>query len=270
MARRRLPASLDPLRKLLRDKLIRVVDEVVARYHREQLELLRDELRVNREQLSRLLTEFEHRSRRDLMAAGERVAVATSADFARTHMPTAPALPDLTATLEYGLKLAPSDGLALEFGVWSGSTLRTIASSRGGRDVYGFDSFEGLPESWRTGFPAGTFPIDGPPQVPGAQMVVGLFADSLPKFMAKHTDRPVAFVHIDCDLYSSTVTVLEHVGPRLREGSVLVFDEYFNYPGWQEHEHRAWSEYVANSGLKFTYEGYTQDHEQVVVRVTAV
>jgi hypothetical protein len=53
-------------------------------------------------------------------------------------------------------------------------------------------------------------------------------------------------------------------------GSVVVFDEYFNFPGWEQHEHKAWMEYVEKSGLEFTYEGYTYDHEQVVVKVTSV
>jgi len=276
MASRRL-AGLESARRLLRDKLLNVVEEVVDRYNREQLDTLRaelgqvrEELRLNHEQLGRAIAEFEHRTRRDLAAAGERAAVLSSAEFARIHMPTAVALSDLRETLEYGLKIAPSGGLALEFGVWSGSTLRIIASARGSTgSVYGFDSFEGLPQAWRTGFPAGSFPADELPDVPGAELVVGLFSDTLPTFFAEH-DGPVAFVHVDCDLYSSTVMVLEHVGPRLRPGSVIVFDEFFNYPGWQEHEHLAWTEYVERTGVRFSYEGYTQDNEQVVVRVTGI
>jgi hypothetical protein len=61
--------------------------------------------------------------------------------------------------------------------------------------------------------------------------------------------------------------VLDHVGPRLHPGSIVVFDEYFNYPGWQEHEYQAWSEYVEQTGLRFEYVGYTVDHEQVIVKV---
>ncbi len=61
--------------------------------------------------------------------------------------------------------------------------------------------------------------------------------------------------------------MLEHVGPRLRPGSIVVFDEFFNYPGWQAHEARAWAEYVAAHQVSFTYEAYTHDHEQVVVRI---
>jgi hypothetical protein len=77
----------------------------------------------------------------------------------------------------------------------------------------------------------------------------------------------VAFLHLDADLYSSTVTVLEHVGPRLRPGSVIVFDEYFNYPGWEQHEHRAWLEFVAKTGITYQYVAYTCNNEQVAVVV---
>jgi predicted O-methyltransferase YrrM len=61
--------------------------------------------------------------------------------------------------------------------------------------------------------------------------------------------------------------VLEQVGPRLRPGSVVVFDEFFNYPGWEAHEARAWAEYTAAHDLAFRYEAYTHDNEQVVVRL---
>ncbi len=94
-----------------------------------------------------------------------------------------------------------------------------------------------------------------------------MFADTLPGFLDAHPG-PVAFLHVDCDLYSSTVTVLEHVASRFVEGTVVLFDEYFNYLGWEQHEHRAWAEYVARTGTHFEYLGYTIDNEQVIVRVT--
>jgi hypothetical protein len=49
---------------------------------------------------------------------------------------------------------------------------------------------------------------------------------------------------------------------------VICFDEYFNYPGWPEHEYRAWQEYVRHTGLEFEYLGLTMDDEQVSVRIT--
>jgi hypothetical protein len=47
-----------------------------------------------------------------------------------------------------------------------------------------------------------------------------------------------------------------------------VFDEYFNYPGWEQHEHRAWQEFVARSKIRFKYVAYTCNNEQVAVVVT--
>ncbi len=277
---------------------MRVVDEVVSAHrhelaatlttHHRELEATLAEYRhavhaaldAHRHEMLAALTaevdravkavqDAEVRSRRDLLAAGERAAVASSARFAEQVMPTVPTFAHPIATLRHALSLAPAEGLALEFGVATGGTLRVIAEARENGQVFGFDSFQGLPEDWRTNLPAGTFKTDGLPDVPGAELVVGLFADTLPDFLAGHAD-PVAFLHLDADLYSSTVIVLEHVGPRLRPGSVIVFDEYFNYPGWEQHEHRAWQEFVAASGIEFDYLGYTCDHEQVAVVVTKV
>ena len=87
------------------------------------------------------------------------------------------------------------------------------------------------------------------------------------RFLAEHAG-PVSFLHVDCDLYASTRTVLELVGPRLVEGTVIAFDEYYNFSGWQDHEYRAWAEYVEQTDLRFEYLGLTMDDEQVTVRVT--
>jgi predicted O-methyltransferase YrrM len=237
----------DRVRRGLRAKLIRAVQEGV------------------RAELAGL----ENRMRRDLTFAADREAVTSSAEFVRLAMPTAPAFPSLVDTLRHALSLAPADGMALEFGVWSGTTLREIVAARPHGRVYGFDSFQGLPEDWRPGFPAGIFESNGVPEVPGAELVVGLFADTLPRFLDEHPGD-VTFLHVDSDLYSSAKTVLEHVGPRLRVGSIVLFDEFFNYPGWQDHEYRAWCEHVEKTGIGFRYRGYTIDHEQVILEVTAV
>ena len=48
---------------------------------------------------------------------------------------------------------------------------------------------------------------------------------------------------------------------------MLVFDEFFNYPGWQLHEFRAWTEFIEQTGRTFEYLAYTGNNEQVVVRL---
>lgn len=268
---------LNHLRRSMRDRLVRVVDEVVAAHRQEYEATLTAALSAHRreheaaltagiERVIRAVHDVEFRSRRDLWAAGEREAAASSERFVQDVMPTARAFDDPLTTLEYGLSLASLDGMALEFGVWSGRTLKVIAGAREHHQVFGFDSFAGLPEDWRVNIPAGTFAIEQPPDIDGVELVIGWFSDTLPNFMANHPG-PVAFLHLDADLYSSTATVLEHVGSRLMPGSVIVFDEYFNYPGWEQHEHRAWREFVTKTGLDCQYVAYTCNHEQVVVVV---
>jgi predicted O-methyltransferase YrrM len=204
-----------------------------------------------------------------MLYAGEAMAAKEGAEFLREHLPGARHFEHPHATLEYALSLAPTGGMALEFGVFSGTTLKIIARARGGDMVYGFDSFEGLPEDWRAGFPAGTFAADGLPDVTGAELVPGLFDEVLPGFLETHPG-PVDLLHIDSDLYSSAATVLSMVGPRLQSGSVVVFDEFFNYPGWRNHEYRAWTEFVNGAAIEFQYEAFTHDNEQVVITITKV
>ncbi|SMD21442.1 class I SAM-dependent methyltransferase [Lentzea albidocapillata] len=276
----RVRRSMAPgfVRKALRDKLIRVVEEALLPYHKVQLgriddlqHQLNEALRYQGDRLAELTANYEHRERRDLLFAAERDAAADSAAFALQHLRTAPHFPDPHATLLHALSLldAEVEGMVLEFGVYTGTTLKIMANASADREIYGFDSFTGLPEDWRTGFSAGAFGVEQLPEVPGAELIAGWFDETLPGFVAEHAG-PVAFLHVDCDLYSSTKTVLEHIGPRLRAGSVVLFDEYFNYQGWRDHEHKAWMEYTAETGIEFSYEGYTTDHEQVIVRITKV
>ena len=244
------------LRRHVRQKLLRLVDDAVRPLVDARTEELRAEMRA-----------WERRTRRDVWTALEKEAAHTSAELVRTSMRSLVLSTDPYQTLRDALRSAPADGLALEFGVATGATLRIIAEERTS-GVFGFDSFGGLPEDWRLGYDAGEFAHE-PPEVEGAELVVGLFADTLPAFLDAHPG-PVAFVHVDCDLYSSTVTVLGHLAPRFVEGTVLLFDEYFNFPGWQQHEHRAWVECVERTGLSFEYAGLTMDDEQVWVRVTGL
>ncbi len=225
--------------------------------------------RIVRAEVERVVGESEFRARRDLLAAGERDAARSSARWAHRVMPTAREFHDPRATLEHALELAPQGGMALEFGVFEGRSLAVIAEARKGRDVYGFDSFEGLPEDYRPHVRQGAFALDRRPQVDGAELVVGWFDDTLPGFLETHPG-PVDFLHVDGDLYSSAVTVLTLVGPRLQPGSVVIFDEFFNYPGWDDSgEFRAWEEDLERTGATVAYEAYTSNNEQVVVRIVS-
>ncbi|WP_448621008.1 TylF/MycF/NovP-related O-methyltransferase [Geodermatophilus sp. URMC 65] len=105
------------------------------------------------------------------------------------------------------------------------------------------------------------------PRSPGGTLHVGWFEDTLPGF-ATHPG-PIAFAHIGADLYSSTVTIFREAEDRLVEGSVLLFDEYSNSPGWEQHEHKAFTEFIERTGHGFEYLAYNSLHEQVLVRLTS-
>ena len=96
----------------------------------------------------------------------------------------------------------------------------------------------------------------------------GWFDKSLPKFKTEFTDN-VAFLHVDCDLYSSTKTIFEQLGDRIVDGTIILFDEYFNYPFWEHHEYKAFDEFIKESGLNYEYLCYTSKTfgSKVAVRI---
>jgi hypothetical protein len=158
------------------------------------------------------------------------------------------------ALLRHTLTLSPQ-GVALEFGVGSGQSTRILAEHM---PVIGFDSWLGLPESWRPEFPAGSF-AHMPPEIENVDLIDGWFEDTLPGF-----SFPVAgLVHIDCDLYSSTKTVLDHTP--LTRGCIVVFDEWHGYDGCEDHEQRAWREYAAANDINWSVIGH--GHEAWAIRI---
>jgi O-methyltransferase len=123
----------------------------------------------------------------------------------------------------------------LEFGVATGESIRawmrlnTNADSR----FFGFDTFLGLPEEWKHfGYVSekGAFSTDGrPPVVDGDSRVawlVGMFQDTLPGFLRDFSPRNKLVIHLDPDLYSSTLYVLSVLNPVLFSGTTLLFDDF--------------------------------------------
>lgn len=153
-------------------------------------------------------------------------------------------------------------GLVLEFGVAGGRSINRLAKLFPQETVYGFDSFEGLPEAWRPDYQKSHFAQALPAVRDNVQLVVGWFNETLPGFLDKHPGD-VSLLHVDCDLYSSTKTIFKLLAPRIKPGTLIVFDEYFNYPGWREHEHKAFMEFLEETGLKHRYLGAVRCNKQV-------
>lgn len=145
-------------------------------------------------------------------------------------------------------------GSAVEFGVGSGTSTRIIADHM---PVVGFDSGQGLPEDWRPEFPKHSLAY-GIPEVDNAVIVEGWFEDTLPGADFGGLGF-IGLVHLDADLYSSTATALKYVGPYLRLGAVVVFDEWHGYPTAEQHEQRAWREFADDTGISWTVIGHGRE-----------
>ena len=190
-------------------------------------------------------------------------AALDSADHYEKHFLTCPAFDSNLSLLSKAMDLARPNGLFLEFGVASGRTISHMALNTPRTHFYGFDSFEGLPEAWRSGFDKGAFAQARLPIVPpNVTLIKGWFDDTLPTFLHDRPHMPVSLLHIDCDLYSSTKTIFASLQGRIVPGTVIVFDEYWNYPGWRDHEFRAFEELLAETGIRAKPFGFVPSHQQ--------
>ncbi len=218
-----------------------------------------------------LVRDTVQRESTNLVSASARRAADTSAAFIEKSMGKATPSQDRFALMDRSLALVDPrlNGMYCEFGVYRGRTINYIAS-KVTQPVHGFDSFEGLPEDWRPGFAAGTFKIEGLPGVrPNVKLYKGWFKDSLPRFKKDHPE-PLAFGHFDADLYTSTRDVFDALGDHIVPGTVLQFDEFFNYPGWQEGESKAFFEFCQARAAEVEYIGYVQYDQQVALRFTKI
>ncbi len=197
-------------------------------------------------------------------------ALNNSVDYIEANMTKATGFETQKDLIVYALEQTQVPGCYMEFGVFTGGTINYMAKKKPNVVFHGFDSFEGLPEDW-FGMPLvkHSFSLEGrlPKVGKSVKLYKGWFNETLPNWCVEHTDR-VAFMHIDCDLYSSTVVILETFEKRLQIGTVILFDEYFNYPNWEDHEFKAWKEFVAKHGILYEYIGFAR--QQVAVRITDI
>jgi hypothetical protein len=202
----------------------------------------------------------------DLGRVEKLAAAIDSANYMNLRLARCERYPGALDLLDAGMKARSVEGMILEFGVFSGHTINHIAS-HAEETVYGFDSFEGLPEDWRPDFGQGSFQVSELPETrSNVELVVGWFDDTLPQFAASH-HGPVSLLHVDCDLYSSTKTIFHFLAKRIVSGTIIVFDEYFNYVGWRNHEYKAFQEFIVASGLSYRYLGVVPGNQQVAVQI---
>ena len=174
-----------------------------------------------------------------------------------------------------------SDGFCLEVGVCTGTSINFISALLPKKIIYGFDSFTGLPEDWvrpDVTFKAGIFGLKSKfldqDVVPifvlrNVKLFKGWFINVLPQFKKEiMKDSPISFLHIDCDIYQSTKDVFDSIGGNIVPGTIILFDEIYNYAGFEVHELKAFLEFLAIKKLGCEFIAYNSMHQQAVVRIT--
>jgi hypothetical protein len=139
--------------------------------------------------------------------------------------------------------------LYLEFGVYRGDATRYWAGAlkNPASILHGFDSFEGLPQEagpWTGGQfdTGGAMPVVDDPRV---RFFKGWFDQVLPTYTVPPHD--VLVLNMDADLYSSTRCVFRCLGPYIKPGTFIYFDEINHLA----HEARAFDEFMSESGRTF-------------------
>jgi O-methyltransferase len=121
--------------------------------------------------------------------------------------------------------------LYLEFGVASGSSFFwwMKKNAHPGSVFRGFDTFEGLPEDWG-GFKKGAMAFDlVEAEDDRAEFIRGIFQESLHPFIESNKElllNKPKVIHLDADLFSSTIFVLSQLFPYLKKGDIIFFDEF--------------------------------------------
>jgi hypothetical protein len=161
--------------------------------------------------------------------------------------------------VELAMKFVAHQGVAgdyLEFGVYQGQTfslayhMAQIYRLRGNMRFYAFDSFRGLPAIEGldltplrpSDFETGQYSCSRPQffdilrankvDLTRVTAIEGWFDHTLTPDLKR--DLPIenaAVIWIDCDLYESTVPVLEFVSDYIHTGTVIIFDDWYAFRG---------------------------------------
>ena len=173
------------------------------------------------------------------------------------------------------------DGMWAEFGVKFGKSIDILSNIKHAffpnnkSRFCGFDSFEGLPENTEWG-DKGHLSTEGfVPDIPGCKFYKGWFEHTIPFFNDQHSE-PLALLHIDCDIYSSTVEVLEGMKHKIIPGTVILFDDMLSYSKnletWtgENHEFKAFIEFVEKYDVEYEWVAYVANASQIACKINNI
>ena len=174
------------------------------------------------------------------------------------------------------LRVAGDNGKELpqtyfEFGCHSARTFTAAINAArflkmSNTEFFAFDSFQGLPVTTDEDgyFQQGTFHTSKETftkivarktgvRLTNDQVISGFYSESLTPDLASRLPK-IGVLHIDVDLYSSTITVLNFLKPLLSIGTLIVFDDWYCYPPGDEKGERLAFDEFRNSQVGFKFE----------------
>jgi hypothetical protein len=155
----------------------------------------------------------------------------------------------------------------LEFGVASGIAFKwwVEKNNNPGSRFFGFDVFTGLPEDFGV---MKKKHYDSSGETPKIQddrvrFIKGLFQESLPGFLSDYKPQRIKVIHMDADLYSSTLFVMTKLIPFLEKDDIIIFDEF----GVPTHEFRAFNDIISSYNLKYEFLGAINNYLQIAIKI---
>ena len=154
-----------------------------------------------------------------------------------------------------------------EFGVARGISFKWWIGRLKNPDArfYGFDTFTGLPEDWGP-FKKGDMSNDNAPPVIDDNrhsFYQGLFQQTLLPFLKNYKPNKRKVIHMDADIYSSTLYVLTTMAPYINPGDIIFFDE-FSVP---LHEFKAFTEWTHSFYIDYEVLGGVNNFYQTAVMI---
>jgi len=213
---------------------------------------------------------IEYKSKLTLQTRINDNLVEETFDNFKEHFKKSLIFDDTSEVREYAVKTAVSNDknnefYNLEFGVYQGTSANYF--SKYVKKLYAFDSFQGLKEDW-LGTNQRKGSVDLNKKVPklnsNVEPIVGWVENTLEDFLEKHNPK-INFVHLDMDTYSPTKFTLERIKPFLVKDAIILFDELYNYVGWQHGEYKALKEVFKDD--EFEYKAFALNSVRCCIQI---
>lgn len=162
------------------------------------------------------------------------------------------------------------EGAVAEVGVYRGGSAKVICEVKGNKPLYLFDTFEGMPDErisdskdvWKKGTHTETSLWQVQTYInkyPEVYYVQGVFPDSISQYTEHAIENlSFSFVHLDVDLYQSTLDTLVFFYPRMVPGGRIVSHNY---------NLRKRIDGCSTAGVKAAFMEYFKDREHNIIEI---